>query len=294
MINKKLTTIFLIWNVTILSLLAQVKVDLVLDRQQYLAGESVPIQLKITNLSGQTFSLSDEDQWLSFTLDLSSGYIVEKFDQVPPSGKFDVPSGSVVTKVIDLATYYNLSQSGRYKISATIKISNWGQSFSSPETYFDIISGNVIWQEDIGVPPSDNTNSPPAVRKYELVRANLLKQFRLYARIKDVTSGKLIALTYIGPMVSFSKPEAQIDSASNLHVLNQTYARTFIYCALNPNGEIIRRQTYDCGSSRPTLKPENGSIGVKGGTRVYLKTDIPIEEPNSTNAPNSKSSDTKN
>src|SRR5204863_2654674 len=96
-----------------------------------------------------------------------------------------------------------------------------------------------------GVPKSAGaSNSPPEVRKYMLLEANYLRtQLKLYFRLSDA-SGKLKVFP-IGPMISFGQPEAQVDRASNLHVLYQNGPHSFSYTAINPGGTVIGRRTYD-------------------------------------------------
>ena len=48
---------------------AQVSVELVLDQEQFLLNESLPVRARITNRSGQALQLGQEKDWLSFTIE---------------------------------------------------------------------------------------------------------------------------------------------------------------------------------------------------------------------------------
>jgi hypothetical protein len=79
----------------------------------------------------------------------------------------------------------------------------------------------------------------------------------------------------LGSLVSFSRPEAQIDKESNLHVLFQTGARSFNYSMVSPDGILRVRQTHDYTGTRPALKINDGRIRVSGGMRRSTSTDLP-------------------
>jgi hypothetical protein len=80
----------------------------------------------------------------------------------------------------------------------------------------------------------------------------------------------------IGPMVSFGRPEPQIDRASNLHVMHQDGASSFSYTVFNSQGDLLTRQTYDYIESRPRLRlDDDGNVSVVGGTRRVAANDFP-------------------
>jgi hypothetical protein len=48
---------------------AQVSVALVLDQEQFLIDESLPVKVRIANRSGQTLKLGQEPDWLTFAIE---------------------------------------------------------------------------------------------------------------------------------------------------------------------------------------------------------------------------------
>jgi len=109
-----------------------------------------------------------------------------------------------------------------------------------------------------------------------LQQANYLKQMMLYVRLTDLSEQKVFKVFPAGRLLSFSKPEARIDRASNLHLLFQTGARSFLYQVIDPEGDVLVRQTYDYTSTRPVLRgDQEGKTFVQGGIRHTTATDIP-------------------
>lgn len=269
-------------------LCAQVSAEIVFDQEQFLIGETLTASVKITNRSGQTLRFGSDVDWLTFTVESRNGFIVNKKGEVPVQGEFVLESGKVATRRVDLAPWYELNRTGRYAVSATLRVKEWDSTVNVPPKSFDIINAAKLWTQEFGVPLATGiTNRPPEVRRYTLEQANYLRgQLRLYLRLTDAQESHVIKLFPIGPMVSFSGPEHQIDRESNLHVFYQNGARSFMYMVINPDGEIILRQSHDQTETRPRLRVEaNGKIGVVGGARRYMSSDLPGPDKTETNVP---------
>ena len=256
---------------------AQVTIEAVPVQEQFLPGEALTVAVRITNLSGQSLHLGDDADWLKLSVESKDGFIVSKLNDVAVQGAFTLDSSKVATKRVDVATGFNLTRAGRYTVTATVSVKDWDKEFSSPPATFDIIQAAKLWEQNVGVP--DKTGASPEVRKYALQQANYLKQLKLYVRVTDADDAKVFRVVDIGPMVSFSQPEPQLDKFSNLHVLWQTGARGFAYRVVDPDGQIIVRQTYDYTATRPKLRvADDGKVVVAGGARRLTRDDFPAEK----------------
>ena len=274
---------------TLLPVSAQITVEVTQDQDQFLPCETLATAVRITNRSGQDVRLGQGDDWLTFSVQSHEELVVPRNGQVPVAGEFTLESSKVATKRVDLEPYFAINRPGRYSITATIRIKDWNQQITSQPKSFDIIEGAHLWEQEIGVPNADApTNSTPEVRKYILQQANYLRsQLRLYVRLTDASGAKTFRVFPIGPMVSFSRPEPQVDKFSNLHILYQNGAHSFNYTVIDPDGVIIARRTYDYLDSRPRLEPDQGGkVLVIGGVRRISPTDVPPYVPASpTEAP---------
>ena len=255
---------------------AQVTVDIALDQHQFLPGESLPVAVRITNRSGQTLHLGKDQQWLVVSVESHDGNAVTKAGELPVTGEFTLESSKRAIKTVDVAPYFTLAKPGRYSVVATVTVPEWDRQITSQSESFDIIDGVNMWEQEIGVPrPGGATNSPPEVRKYTLQQANYLRRhLMLYLRLTD-TAGKLNKVLAIGPMISFGQPEPQVDRFSNLHVLYQNGPHSFSYTIVDPDGNVLRRRSYDY-TTRPRLEPDsNGNLVVTGGRRRLAADDLP-------------------
>jgi hypothetical protein len=267
-----------LWGVALLPVSAQVTVEITQDQDQFLPGEALPTAVRITNRSGQSLHLGREQDWLTFSVQAHGNEVVPEIAAVPVVGEFVLESSRIATKHVDLAPSFSLTRSGRYSVSATVRIKDWNQEITSPPRNFDIIEGAKLWEQEIGVPNSAApTNATPEIRKFILQQASYLKaQLRLYVRVTDSSGAKTWRVFPIGPMVSFSRPEPQVDKFSNLHLLYQDGPHSFRYTVINPDGEIIARRFYDYTDKRPRLQPDvDGTIFVNGGVRRVNSSDVP-------------------
>jgi hypothetical protein len=255
---------------------AQVGLELSLDQDDFLPSEAVPLAVKITNRSGQQLHLGADADWLTFNVESSDGFVVIKNADVPVTGEFDLETSQLAIKRVDLQPYFSLTKPGRYRVIATLHIKAWGAQIASDPKHFNVISGAKLWQQDFGLPTG--TNGAPEVRKYTLEQANYLKeQLRLYLQVSDASEALVYKVTALGPMVSFSHPEAQVDRQGRLNVLWQTGAQTFNYIIANPDGTLAATDYYDNFYSRPRLTVnDDGDVVVLGGTRRPKPTELPV------------------
>jgi hypothetical protein len=268
--------------VSILALLAffrapaQVSVELVLDQDQFLPSESVPVAVKITNRSGERVHFGADADWLTFSVESVDGFVVVKHAEVPVAAEFDLESSQSGTQVVDLQQYFAMSRSGRYRVTATLRLRAWTALVTSAAKEFDVINGARLWEQQFGVPT--DAGGPPQMRKYVLEEANYLKsQLRLYVRVSDAAESQVIKVSAIGPMVSFSEPEEQVDRMSYLHVLYQSGAQMFTYARIAPDGEVAQRETYDYFTTRPRLVVnDSGEVAVVGGVRRMKPGELPV------------------
>src|SRR5437773_4950019 len=93
---------------------AQLSVEIVLDQEQFLKDESMPIKVRITNRSGQTLKLGAEKDWITFSIASRDGYSVPQLREVPLGDEFTLESATVATRRVDLMPYFEFGYTGNY------------------------------------------------------------------------------------------------------------------------------------------------------------------------------------
>lgn len=273
-----------------LNLSAQVSVELRCAQEQYLLGEPVIMIVEISNQSGQPLELGQEPDWLTFAVEMRNGAPVPQPGKLALPGPFRLESAQLGRVRVDLEPAFRLDKLANYLVAATLKVPGWAEPVSSRTVSFTIIRGTTLWEQEFGLPAdplAPATNRPTEARKYTLLQANTVKQLRLYVRISEPATDKIFATFPIGNLVSFGRPERQIDRFSNLHVLHQNGARTFNYVVINPWGRLGLRETYEVTTTRPHLRADaDGKVFVSGGQRRPSASDLPPPEPQSSPATN--------
>src|SRR5947199_6088839 len=148
---------------------AQVSVELALDQDQFLPGESLEVGVRITNFSGQTLHLGKDNDWLRFTIEGRDNYIVPGSVDVPVQGEFDVESSTVVTRRVEVAGYFALTRPGRYLVTATVNLKQWDKQLVTRPKTLDVIAGTKLWEQEVGL--STTPGQPPEARKFALQQA---------------------------------------------------------------------------------------------------------------------------
>ena len=261
---------------------AQVTAEIITDEDQFLRNEPLPVRVRITNLSGRTLTLGKEADWLTFTVESREGHSVSKIAEPSVAGEFTLESAFAASKRVDLTPCFDLARPGRYEITAVVKIPRWDEPITTKPKVVTVSMGAKIWDKVVGVP---YTGEPPETRKYSLVQTSYKERLRLYVRVTDEPENVVYNVLQLGPAVSFSKPEHQLDRLSNLHLLFQEGAQTFNYSVVKPNGQLLVKQTYAyLRGSRPVLRGDKeGFIEVAAGQRVISKNDLPPPVTVSTN-----------
>ena len=257
---------------TSVALAAEVNVEIVFDQEHFLRSESLPLRVRISNFSGQTLQLGSVSDWLTFSIEGREGIPLARKGEMPPIKPFALDSSKTASLNVDLMPYFNLSEPGHYAVSARIKIPEIEKELTTATKTFNVVSGTKLWEREFGVPG----RQPPVVRKFALQQATFLKQLRLYVRLTNPNESEVFRVLPLGALLSFSTPEAALDKSSNLHVLFQNGARSFLYSVIAPDGELIIRQTWDQTAARPRLlAEEDGRVVVRGGARRILLSDLP-------------------
>jgi hypothetical protein len=244
---------------------AQVRVDISFKRKLYVMYEPLIATVTINNLSGRPLLLenSDHHRWFGFNIETAEGRIVSPIHPDYALAPAAVGPGEKLTRAVNLTPLFPLHDFGLYRVKATVYVSSFGRYFSSPPLAVEITDGRVIWQEVVGVPGGAGK---PELRTISLLAHKLSRSTRLYVRIEDRDRGKVYATHQLGQFLTFGRPEVMLDVDNQIHILQNTLPKQFLYTHLGLGGEVLGQQAYREAGSRPTLvKKEGGRVGVSGG-----------------------------
>src|SRR5688572_5633571 len=126
---------------------AQVKVEVHFDGEQFIANEPLVARVRIVNDSGTTLRFAETMDWLGFAVESMEGPYVRALR--PPktmTEPFNVESSHTANVRVDLAPAFDLTKTGKYKVTATVKVPSFGTSFASSSKSFFIVTGTRRWE----------------------------------------------------------------------------------------------------------------------------------------------------
>lgn len=242
---------------------AQVQVDLTFPRALYIRYEPLIATVTMVNLSGRPLLLSDtaEVPWFSFQIESQNGRVVTPRGSGFGRDPVAIGPGETLRRTVNLTPLYRLDDFGRYTVRASVYDASLNRYFSSPARTIEITEGRVLWQQIIGHPVEGTS------RQVTLL-AHRLKNFTAaYLRILDPDRNTVYCTHRLGPIVSYGSPQVEIDAANEVHVLQMSSPRNFVYSHIGLNGEVRQRQAYSQTSKvRPSMQrtPEGGVMVVGG------------------------------
>jgi len=245
---------------------AQVQVDLKFKRLQYIAYEPVMATLGITNLAGRDIDLHDADgqSWFGFEVSGSESQPIPPITTDSAQPPLQIKAGQKVTQRINLTPLYPVQEFGTYHVRAHIYFADLGKFFYSGTKVFEVTDARPIWQQTVGIP--DGVSAPGNVRTYSLLMNRFPDHTSLYLRVQDKDNGIVYATYSLGRIISFEEPQAQIDRANQLHILQCAAPRTWAYSRIGLNGELLAHSSFMETKTRPRLfRAADGEVAVRGG-----------------------------
>ncbi len=263
------------WGLLLLALLgaflaehaaAQLRVDLSFKRKLYVIYEPIIATVTIENLSGRPLLLEDSgvNRWFGFNIESEDGRPIPPIEAGYSLARAAVGPGEKLTRAVNLTPLFPLRDFGLYRVKASVYISAYGKYFSSPPLAIEITEGRPIWQEVVGVPGAGGESE---LRTITLLSHKLSRSTRLYVRIEDRERGRVFANHQLGTFLSFGRPEVMLDAQNQIHILQNSAPKQFLYSHIGLDGEVMAQQAYLEVGSRPTLSKSttNGSVSVVGG-----------------------------
>lgn len=244
---------------------AQVRVDISLKRKLYVMFEPIIASVTINNLSGRPLLLDNADhhQWFGFNIETADGRPIPPVNPDYTLEPAAVGPGEKLTRAVNLTPLFPLHDFGAYRVKAVVYVKAFDRPFSSPPLTIEITEGRPIWQEVVGVP---GAGGEPELRTITLLSHKLTRTTRLYVRIENRETGKVYATRQLGQFLTFGRPEVLLDADNQIHILQNSSPKQFLYSHLGLLGEVLGQQVFLETGTRPTLvKEEGGKVAVRGG-----------------------------
>ncbi|MFI0348335.1 MAG: hypothetical protein ACH346_06170 [Chthoniobacterales bacterium] len=274
-------------------LLAQVVVEVSMERSLYMLYEPLLVTTSIKNFSGSPLLLADDNdayRWFGFNIETSNGTPLPPNNlhyEMPP---LSIAAGETRTSCINITSLYPISDVGSYRLRALVYIPEFHHYFSSPPLTIAIIEGRLLWKQVVRAysfsrienekTPSLSTSSDSqrgelskekqasplngfvsgpldheerGMRTISLLSHRLPDHTALYLRIEDKASEIVFCTHCLGPYLPYKKPEILIDAKNHIHILQNETLGRFIYSHVDLDGKIIDRKKLITTKAKPSL-----------------------------------------
>ena len=220
---------------------AQIATTLKLSKREYVAGEPVMAYVTITNHAGQTLTFAGDSrqQWLNFMMNdrhrepvTSRGGVV--------FGKLSLKAGESMTREVDLARHFQLSEPGTYNVAAVIRMPGDGtEGASSNRVIFNQSPGSTYWKQKVGIP-----GKPGQTREFKVLNFSGDEKSQIYAQVIDGKTGQNVRTFLLGEVLMLRKPLVTVDRQQRMHVMFLATPTMWVHCQIDTDGKLADRQIH--------------------------------------------------
>jgi hypothetical protein len=254
------------------------QVTMTTDRKNFLPNQAVVVKLAVTNVSSLNVILADGEDWIQFSAHDGRGIPVLRNGNPPRGKSVLVENGKRHVWTFQLAPIFDFSKPGVFTIHARIKIRQFNNfTLDVRPLKFQVVAGVKIAEMRRGVAPRQ-IGQPPDLRTYTLRSTRVHGRTHLFLRVEGTRGNEMQIYNVLdlGRKVPFGKPQMEMDPKGVTHVFFQFYAKNFRYYQVDPQGQLLVRQTYYFRQYPPVLvRDDDGRVGITGAHRELMKDDFP-------------------
>ncbi len=240
---------------------AQIQVDLAIKRTLFLAYEPLLVSVTLRNLSGNPLPLTDSQaaRWFGFQVETLDGRPIAPHDSSHVNPPIVLQPGEQLRRTVNLTPLFPIAEFGGYRVRASIHSAGHNRFFTSPPLTVEITDGRPVFRKTVGVPGTG------VQRHISLLSHRLPSSTQLYIRIEDPERGRVLCTHRLGRLVSNGPPEVELDRNNDIHILQNSAPKEFLYSHIGLDGRVIARKAYTQTSRRPALRINaDGSLAVSG------------------------------
>ncbi len=259
-----------------LSSWGQLATSLSLNKKTYVAGESVIVEIIITNHSGHELTLASTRQlpWLAFVVTNSSGNPVTT-RKLNAFGAMKIKAGESLAKQVDLTEYFLLNSQGNFAVSAVVRDPGGGiQGASTNRMLFNLSPGRTYWAQKVGV----KSDLGEGTREIKLLTFSNGQTTQLYAQVIDGRTGVPMRTFTLGDALMLRKPMVTIDGKQRMHVMFLATPSMWVHCEVSADGKLVGREIHQRAAQGDPVLMAYGDGSVKVVNSILYDTKAADEE----------------
>jgi hypothetical protein len=266
MIRKNFFFLASVFLLTALSVQAQVALQLKAKDTRFLRYEPIEMTLTIRNNSGNTLIFSDSDITsgrIFFAVNGQNGKVAKSLDPTAnPAAGLILAAGDTRELSISINMLHDMQREDTYSITAYLNHDRLSRTHLSNTVDVEVVEGLRIAEKNVGLPSMDDTNVIKSIQLLLLLFD--ARQEKLYC-LRAQDEENVYAVFRLGPYISGSKPQIEIDGSSSIHILIQVRPRLYsylIYGFVDRNLRLRQQRYYVPANGTPTLDRQTGFLRV--------------------------------
>ena len=260
-------------------LFGQLGMSLEINRSKFLQFEPVYAKITFRNDTGKALLFGKSPRLQGFLMFEISG-AGQRFVSKRPNKEISIDGlilrpGEIRSIIVPINEFYNIDQLDNYKIHAYVSHAMLSKEYKTPDRFFQVEHGAVIWKKSVGIPEIyEKVGSRNDERTYE-IRTMYEKQRRYYYLV--VSDDKNVyGVVRLGHQMGYEKLQVEVDMLSRIHVLVPVTPKVFHYLSFSIDGANVNNTFWKTSSTIPQLyrNPKTGVVTRIGGTEAIKGRDF--------------------
>jgi len=248
------------------------------DYTRYLRYEKITVLLTVRNYSGNTMLFSSKDAKIFFKIQhTNTGMPAKCLDlQANPAQSLILGPGQSKELNITLNSIYNMQKEGVYEITAYLNHPRSSRTHVSNTIDIEVRSGSPILGKTIGLPSNSNNGIIKSVNVILMLFTDV--NSKIYClRVED--EDNIYATLRLGPYISGTHPQLDVDGTSSIHILIQVAPRLYSYLTysfIGRNLKLRQQRYYIPENGSPELERKKGFLHITHAKIAELGTDYEL------------------
>jgi len=228
--------------------------------------EPIDVILTIRNNSGNTLIFSDADinsGRIFFDVSGQNGKVSKSFDKrANPASGLILAAGDARELKISINMLHDMQKEDTYSITAYLNHDRLSRTLLSNTVDLEVVEGLRIMERSVGLQAEDDTSVIKSIKLLLLLFDG--KEEKLYC-LRAEDEENVYAVFRLGPYISGSKPQLEIDGSSSIHIFIQVRPRLYsylIYAFVGRNLQLRQQRYYVPENGTPTLDRQTGFLRV--------------------------------
>lgn len=264
-------------------LFAQVGMSLEINRNSFLQFEPVYAKITFRNDTGKALLFGKSPRLQGFLMFEITGagqkFVSKRKGQEISIDGLVLKPGEIRSIIIPINKYYNIDQTDNYKVHAYVAHSMLDKEYRTPDRFFQVEHGGVIWKRTVGIPDLySSLRAQSSERTYEIRTLHENRRRYYYLVVSDQKN--VYGVVRLGHQMGYEKLQVEVDMLSRIHVLVPITPKVFHYLSFSLDGANVNNSYWKTSTTIPQLyrNPKNGVVTRIGGTEAVSGRDFKAVE----------------